>query len=226
MSELTDLIKERGHWQVVIRPERHVGRRVDEIQVLFPLVESAAVEIRGWDFPHIDRTSQPHIDVDWVGQESAWQHHLEAWRLYMSGQFLDLAGFPSDWRDRSTVWPGGDDWEPGRHLVVGEAVYKLTEIAEFAARLALTEVGDTPMRVSVCPTGLMGRELIILDPLKVPLMHSYTAHIERLPMTRIIDSEELVGHAAEIAISMARELFARFGWNPSEETLLGFMKPI
>ena len=225
MTALTDRIRERGHWRIAIRPERYVENRVELIHRLFPLVEGAAVEIRGWDFPHIDRTQAPHIDVDWVGQESEWQHHLEAWRLYMSGQFIDVAGFPSDWRDQSAVWPADGGWEAGKELGVGEVVYKLTEIVEFGARLALSEVGDAQMYMGIIVGGLSGRQLIIDDPRKVPFMHPYVCEIEELPLERSIEREDLVGRPREVSVEFARELFARFGWNPSAETLLGFLRP-
>lgn len=226
MSELTDRIRDRGHWRVKIRPLRYVERRVEAIHRLFPIVERASVEIRGWDFPHIDRNRTAHIDVDWVGQESEWQHHLEAWRIYLSGQFLDIAGFPGDWRDLSTVWPPDSGWVTGTELGVGEVVYKLTEIIEFAARLTLSELGDGETSVSIVAAGLSGRQLKVDDPRKAPLLHPYVCEIDEFPIEQTFDGDQLVGAAVPTAVSMAQELFARFGWNPSTETVLGFLDPL
>lgn len=224
MTALTDQIRTRGHWRIVIRSEVFRPRRVERIRELFPLVAGAAVEIRGWDFPHIDRTTQPHIDVDWVGQESAWEHALESWRLYMSGQFVDVAGFPNDWRDLSRVWPADPNWEPGQDFGVGEAVYKLTEVVEFAARLSLSSVGDRRMYLGVTAAGLRGRLLVVDDPRKMPFAHQYRCEIDELPLERTLDRDHLIAEPLEIALELATELFARFQWNAGHELLAGFLR--
>jgi hypothetical protein len=210
----------------VIRPDEFTERRVERVQELFPLVEGAAVEIRGWDFPHIDRTTQPHVDVDWVGQESVWEHALESWRLYMSGQFVDVVGFPNDWRDQSTVWPAGPNWEPGQEFGVGEAVYKLTEIVEFAARLSLSSVGDERMYLGVTAAGLGGRLLVVDDPMKMPFAHEYRCGIDELPLERVLDRDHLVAEPLEVALELATEVFARFHWNTGHEVLTGFLRTL
>src|SRR3989337_3033873 len=106
---LLEKIKSRGYWRVVIRPGRFVEKRIRDITVLYPIIQKTTVELRGWDFPHVDPHINPHIDVDWVGQESEWEEFLEIWRFYRSGQFVDLAGIPEDWRDQSKLWPAGKD---------------------------------------------------------------------------------------------------------------------
>jgi hypothetical protein len=191
---------------------------------LFPLVERSAVEIRGWDFPHIDRTTPPHVDVDWVGQESVWEHALESWRMYLSGQFIDIAGFPSDWRDRSRVWPPDGNWAPGQEFGVGEAVYKVTEIVEFAARLSLSEAGDERMHLKVTAAGLKERLLVVDDPRKRPFAHQYRCGIDELPLERVLDRDHLIAEPLEIALDLATELFARFRWDASYEVLADFLR--
>src|SRR5690606_22524925 len=123
-------------------------------------------------------------------------------------------------------WPPTGDWEVGRDLGVGETVYKLTEIVEFAARLALSPVGDSQMSIAIRAVGLNGRRLVVDDPRKLSFSMPYQSEIEEFPIDRSLSTEELVGHTPEVAIGFAKELFARFGWTPSEETLLGFLKPI
>ncbi len=78
---LLEKIKSRGHWRVVIRPGRFVEKRIQEISTLYPIIEKTSVNLRGWDFPHVDTHPNPKIDVDWVGQESEWEQFLEIWRF-------------------------------------------------------------------------------------------------------------------------------------------------
>ena len=111
-SGLLDLIKSRGHWRVEIRPTRFVPNRVERIAELYPLVERLSVRFRGWDYPHMDSRNGPHIDKDWVGQEFAWAHYKEIWRLYQSGKFIHVFALSEDWRDESDVWPAPPGWNP------------------------------------------------------------------------------------------------------------------
>src|SRR5438552_1882314 len=99
-AELLAKIKTRGYIDVAIRPATFVEERVGRAD-LFDVVNKCKVSLRGWDFPHINRNDDPHIDIDWVGQSYQWEHQLELWRLYRSGQFVSISGIPNEWRDES-----------------------------------------------------------------------------------------------------------------------------
>src|SRR5438093_8765937 len=101
MSPLLDKIKSHGHWRVVIRPFTFKKTRISEIKRLLPLLEKASVQLRGWDFPHIDRNDPPTIGLDYIGQECDWEDILEIWRFYQSGQFVHISGMRYDWLDLS-----------------------------------------------------------------------------------------------------------------------------
>lgn len=156
---LLEKIKSRGYWRVVIRPGQFVEKRIPEISSLYPIIQKTTVQLRGWDFPHVDPHTNLHIDVDWVGQESEWQEFLELWRFYQSGQFVDIAGIWEDWRDQSELRLGRHEMEPGALLGIGDTLFRFTEIFEFAARLALTKAGDELMHIEVTVCGLAGRRL-------------------------------------------------------------------
>lgn len=216
---LAEKIRSRGHWQVVIRPLQFLEKRIPEIHALFPIVEKASVHLRGWDFPHVDPHTQPHIDVDWVGQESEWQHHLEIWRLYQSGQFLDISGMHYDWRNQSEWFPASKGWKPNEILGVVDAVYRFTEIFEFAARLALTEAGDEQMHIEVIVGSLKGRRLWVDDRGRTPFFAEYRASLDEFPYRAQIPRSELAANPRDLALKAARELFWRFGWEAPIEIL-------
>ena len=64
-----DKIRTRGYWRVVIRPtmfeENHVPNHAD----LLPIIQRNSVQLRGWDYPHVDYQNPPLTGSDWVGQE-------------------------------------------------------------------------------------------------------------------------------------------------------------
>jgi hypothetical protein len=171
------------------------------------------VELRGWDFPHIDTNNPPVVGEDWVGQESEWKHHLEAWRLYQSGQFRSVKGLPDDWRDRSSVWPASERWEQGQKWGIFETIYQATEVFELASRLSLSDVGAEGFVVSMRAVGLEGRSLVMEDParnLSVP----YLSGMVEYEYAKTVTREALVADSRGMAIDAASDIIRRFAWDP------------
>src|SRR5262245_60110812 len=123
-------IRTRGYWRVVIRPSRFEEHHIPNHSELFPIVEKNSVRLRGWDYPHVDRQSEPLRGADWVGQDFDWQDEIEVCRLYMSGQFVHFFTIWGDWKDHSTVWPAEPGWKPGSCLYYVPTVYSFLEIFE------------------------------------------------------------------------------------------------
>lgn len=217
MSELTEKIRSRGHWRLLIRPEQYLSNRVP-YEALADVVRSVEVGMRGWNFPHF--TEPLNYGADWVGQESQFHHHLEAWRFFTSGQFADLIAFGSDWRDESELHPPPPDWQPGTHMPVWESLFRFTEIFELAARLALSRAGDDRMLVRIETHGLKGRALVAGDPNRAMLVRPYVAAIDSLPFEGQYRRDDLVSRARGEAVRAARELCLRFGWTAVTEDLL------
>jgi len=227
MSSLLDKINSRGYWRVVIRPQTFVEKRISQITELYPIVQNTSVELRGWDFPHLDPHTQTHIDIDWIGQESEWEIFLEIWRFYQSGQFIDIAGMHEDWYDQRHSIPAAfGDWRPGLILGIGNTLFRFTEIFEFAARLAMTQAGDDTMHIEITVSNLAGRKLWVDSPSRMPMLHDYTASIRELPYQIELSRTELIAAPRELALKPAIELFRRFGWNPSRDILRDHQKEL
>ena len=221
MNVLLEKIRSRGHWKVVIRPGTFVANRVPNITELYPILESRSVQLRGWDFPHLDSKTRPQIDQDWIEQASEWEQYLEFWRFYQTGQFVDFSGFTQDWRDQSRLSPPDKDWKPKMYLSVERAVFRFTEIFEFAARLSLTEAGDEQMHLEIIVGGLNGRGLGV-DPVRragSEILMGMKATIEEKPYKIDLSRVELITEPRGLALKPAVELFRRFGWDPSLEIL-------
>jgi hypothetical protein len=220
-SGLAEKIRSRCYWQTVVRPVQFQQTHIKDYSRLLPIVREASVRLRGWDFPHVDdRWEAKRAGNDWVGEELAWQDHLELWRLYQSGQFVSLRGLWHDWQGSSEVNPEGAG--PTNSLPLWDSIYRLTEIYEFAARLALTEAGDALMRVEVMVGGLQGRVLAQDHPRKTGLRKyvfladdfSYPA-----PDSDPIPIETLVGQPRELAAEALVELFRRFEFAASTDVV-------
>lgn len=202
---------------MVIRPGTFLETRIANISSLFPILQRTSVQLRGWDFPHLDRHNPLQIDVDWIGQESEREEHLELWRFYQSGQFVIFRGMDEDWIDPAKLKTTPAGWKPGQALSVEEVVLQFAEIFEFAARMSFTDAGDDVMRLAITIAGLNER------PLHVEysrwLREGYTASIEELPYQIDLTRLQLVAEPRDLSLTPAIELFRRFGWDPSREVL-------
>lgn len=219
MSELREKIKSRGHWAVSIKPSGP-GEPDEQLASLAVLVPSLSVQLRGWDFPHIDTNNPIARGLDWVGQESQYSHHLEAWRLHTNGLFVFMGGLPIDWRDESSWWPADETWKPGERLGVGDTVFSVTEFVEFASRLSTSAVGSESIEVSIVLQGVKGRLLYVDSPRRAGFYTEYRAGLEAIPVAKTIERTHLVADSRVIAAEVSRRIFETFGWDAPIENLL------
>jgi hypothetical protein len=221
MSQLTDIIKSKGYWSIVIRPSSFVDKRISDYSRLLPILQATSVQLRGWDFPHIDRRAELLRDLDSLGQETDWEYFKEAWRFFQTGQFAYLVAIHEDWTELAPA-----RWRPPSHLAsqgpllgVGDTLFRFSEVFEFAARLSMSEAGSEKMHIKVELHGLKGRSLWVDDPGRGSFDHRYVSEMETYPFEIDIERQFLIANAREMAIEPTVELFKRFGWNASVEIL-------
>ena len=218
MSLLTDKVRSRGHWEVVIRPSTFDLERVPWVK-LMPIIDKASVRLRGWPVPLVDgRNSEPTSGEDWIGQDVDAEvvAHFEAWRFFTSGQFSHLRAINADWRVGSEmvyVPPGASSV-----VEVWEILFYVTEVFELAARLALTEAGDDYMVVDATVHTGQGRVLVVGQHNRHEFMSPYRVP-PKIQRTTTISRQDLVAAPHEAAVLMSHELFNRCGWEPSREEL-------
>lgn len=217
MSEITDKIRSKGHWDVVIRPEPFNETRV-EYESLDEILVRAVVRLRGWPVPYIDHREMRRGD-DWIGQDIDAEivSHHEGWRFFSSGQFNHLREVSADWRTGRESTPVPDGFSTV--IEVWEILFYLTEVFELAARLALSPAGDERMTVDARLNGLTNRTLVVGQPGRMPLSPSCWTNCESLRRTVTLPGDELVAKGRQRAVTMARDFFLRFGWKPSIEQL-------
>ncbi len=215
---ILDKLRTRGHWLVTIRPATFREARVP-CGDLFPIVEKSSVRLRGWDYPHVDRGSEPIREADSVGQDCDRDDTVEFWRFYTRGQFAHRFGMSGDWRDRSNFWPADEDWQPLRDLWYLDAIDTFPEIFEFAARLALSEAGDARMHVEIKIRHLKGRRLVSELEGIFRSSDNYVTQADEWENHWEGSQVELIARPRELAAERAQDLFDRFGGDVSLETL-------
>lgn len=208
MCEILDKIRSRGYWKVVIRPTRYEDDRLTLDECRQAVVDNV-VFFRGWDYPHTNR-SDIVAGETWVQHTTDWSHYVEWWRMTQSGQFVHLFGIQEDWEPEALV-AGYADTDPGDALSVLNALFAITEIFEFASRLATSTVLEDEAYVEISLTGLEGRTLIMLDPGRI-LSGRYTCAVNELTQNWTLTTEELLGGSRELALDYAGWLFNRFNW--------------
>ena len=220
MTQLTEEIRTRGHWDIRIRPQEFKERRIASYPLLESVISRTVVSRRGWDFPHVGRFEELRHGPNWLGQETDWEYYREAWRLYQSGLFAYLLGIHEDWAERSHGWGPPERYkEHGPLIGVGDTLFRFTEAFEFAARLAVTEAGDETMAIAIDIHGLEGRSLWVDDPNRGSMDRWYSAHFDIYPFSIAIPRSELVATSDELALNATIDFFYRFGWKPVTEVL-------
>ena len=209
-TTVLDKIRSRGFWRVVIRPTTFLERRIARVADLFPIVEKSSVRLRGSEYPHIGDPQTRRTGSEWVESEFDREDDLEVWRFYLSGLFVHFFTIAGDWRDHSNLWPAQPGWAPGRELYSLQTMFSLVEIFEFAARLALSPVGGSQMRVEIDKAGLKGRHLAASEGI-FPSSYDFRTKAEEWKYLWEGSETELIASPRELATEAAHDLFARFG---------------
>ena len=218
---ILEKIRSRGHWRVCIRPVEFDEKHVENISNLLPIVTAASVQLRGWDFPHIDQRNPPELGSDWVQQHIDWHRHIEFWRIYQSGQFIYYGAYRIDWSKDATGWDQQPLFPPPEGLLmsVEDIVCCIAEFFEFAVALSLSEAGSPKLELSVTALHLDGRELRSSSPEQLWIWDGPRATLPKFELKEVFDRQDLVSNTRSLGLQWAKELFRRFSWDPSDDLL-------
>jgi hypothetical protein len=222
LTPLEDAIRSRGHWWIVIHPADYVEKRV-EMDRLEPILRRSVVQLRGWDFPHFSDRDPIAWRMKSIAGKTEWQYYREVLRFYCSGQFSYLGGIHEDWFDQVEFprWgPPAALRERGSLLGVGDALFRMTEVFEFASRLAVTPAGGDAMNIKVEVHNLRDRMLWVDSPNRFPMDHEYRADIESYISEDQFAASQLAAGARPLAANWTLELLRRFGFKPPLSMLL------
>ena len=219
-TPLIDKIKSRGYWYVIIRPTQFNQHLIPSLDECHRLIEESKVSLRGWDYPHLPRLGQGlSKGVDWIESSTesmVWIPILEYWRFYQSGQFAHLFNCTEDWIDLDQLqiqsW-GRNRPLPEKVLSILSTVYRVTEIYEFAARLAAKEIFRSDLSITVELHGMKERVLVVTGHMRAPLLENYTCKLDDLPYPpKTVSLETLLAQASDLALENILWFFERFHW--------------
>ncbi len=159
MTTTVEKVKTRGHWDIRVRPETHNANRIQQLADIERAVRDSVVSLRGWDFPHFDPRDCPTRSANYIEQATDWEHFVELWRAYKSGQFVSINALSEDWRDQSYGWRAPEGWQYGKTLSVDDAVFRLLEIYEFAARWSKALSIQESLVIECALRGIQNRSL-------------------------------------------------------------------
>lgn len=226
MSTLLDKIKTRSYWEVNITPTEFQEKRIQNIMDLKEIIYKEAVNFRGWDFPHYDFNKEAEVGTNWVGQEFEWNHYLETWRIFQSGQFVHYSGLFYDWKDQSELWPMDANWDKNKWIQTYEIVYRIREIYEFASRLAQKIENTKTIDISITLHNIKNKSLLN-PPTAMPFPTLKTCTLDHFPLpVSTITTPELIANNKDLAISSTIEIFRRFNWNANKEVLIQILSKI
>ena len=148
-KELLDKIKSRGYWKVQFTPLKFNQLLIPDRKQLIDMVTNYRVKLRGWDYPHLSHWEKPQsrevvIGKDYIEGGCDWNTQIEFWRFYQSGQFIHLFAMDEDWwaEDAWVTRPDLKALKSGDAFGTISAIYTVTEIFEFAHRMAKLGVYD------------------------------------------------------------------------------------
>ena len=212
MNAVIEKIKSRGYWHVIIRPLEFLNSRIHELGTCRTFVRDNKVILRGWDYPHYDERTEPTSGLNFVEQFTDWQNYIEGWRLYQSGQFVHCKALIEDWFDARTMWGEPRNVPPRECLSIIGTVYLITEIYEFASRLANKKYLGEACHIKISLRNTKNRMLTSFDASRF-FIGTYQTTLEEIPRHIELSTAELIGRSAELALEHVVWLYQRFNWD-------------
>ncbi len=210
IQETVEQIKSHGFWEVIIRPLKFEKDHIKTLGECAKLIEENKVLLRGWDYPHVSSKYRIKSGTDWVENLTNWNDHKEYWRMYRSGQFFHLFAFREDWWGNVQIFRSQQTFTtPDYGLEIICTLYTITEIYQFAARLAQRGIFDDSLKISITLNGTKNRRLVTSE-INRSLLDDYVCIIKNIPLSRTIGPEEIITKANVFAIDDTMRIFERF----------------
>lgn len=216
---VVEKIKSRGYWRVILRPSRFNAKRVERLPTLREIICKNSVQIRGWDFPHLDQ-EPVRVGQDFIECGISWSGINEYWKFFQSGQLIHLSGYHIDWVENGSPPRARTD----KVIGIGDTIFHFFEIYEFASRLSRSEAGDIEMALEIELHGLEGRSLWVDSHNRSPMLRVHKATLDSFRHEQKVSQTELATKTKELSVKAAVQLFDRFMWHPGEDFIGEWLK--
>lgn len=216
-KNLLETIKSRGYWRVNFQPVI-IATKISSLGDCLDIVEKNRVELRGWDYPHFPRRRDADSNVEAGNNYYAgwieWYNHIEFWRMYQSGQYLHYFALREDGGDTDgwDITPNSNT-EPNKFLSIVGTIYSITEIFEFASRLATQNLYDEGVKISITLDNAENRILRMEDPMRGPLFDEYKTALKEITFSQVYSKEDLITKPQDLALEVIVYIFDRFKWH-------------
>ncbi len=226
---LLDTIKSRGYWLANFKPAIYDSKKIKSIAECKSIIINNVVQKLGWRFPYIlmqrgkngGLTPGNNFFQGWINTGM----HKEFWRLYQSGQFVIYKALQEDWYKE-------DDWggriiggalpppEPMSSLDVFNTTYQVAGFFIFLSRLVQQGLYDDGVVVDISLNNTKGRELLISDPLRGPLLGDYKTASNTISEEKIMTKQEILSQPKELIVKLSLRIFDSFGWHKPNENAI------
>jgi len=210
-----------AYFDVAVRPGPYQAERLTPAE-LAPFVAEQAVRLRGWPVPMVS----PHDPIQrhgtWLAQDSESMFHVEAWRIFTSGQFLQRRLLATDVRDTAEL--RAEDKRATGAVALWDVLLYAVEVAELGARLA-TRLGCETVTLEVSLRGIRGRELVSGDSRR-RLFGPYLSAAEAFSATRSLEVSDLLTDARAAGVDMAQRILRQFGLDAQDQLLRDYQDEV
>lgn len=221
-SELLATIDSYAHFDVAIYPTQYKSPRVLSVD-LESFVVGNAVRLRGWPVPYVDGDLAGLVRrTGSIGQDltAKFSPHLEAWRMCVSGQFLQRRVVVTDLRDSAELHAANP---ATKTIAVWDVLLYFVELAEFAARASSAlEVDEVTIDVSL--DGADDRELVSGD-------WAHELNGRYLIPTAIVasgsfPSARLLSDTRAVGVELAQQIFRAIGLDVPDQVFLDWQAQV
>ncbi|MFA6024379.1 MAG: hypothetical protein WC777_04160 [Candidatus Gracilibacteria bacterium] len=227
-NELLNTIKSKGYWKVLVRPNKFESNLISSLDVAKKVIDENKVDLRGWDYPHVDRdTSAASEDSIHSKCSSERGSEYEYWRYFLSGQFVHYFGTREDWlieeEDAEAIrqrfhFGVEEGTEPYRFLDVLSTLYRLNEIFLFTSRLAQAGYLGDSLHLEIELIGVKDRTLFFWSRDR-HLRSIYTCDFpsDKITFIHDITKADIISDHARFALEDALKLFSSFNWRTASK---------
>jgi pyrimidine deaminase RibD-like protein len=213
-TELLRKIWSKPYWHVWIRPTEFKRARFQDVERCRQFVLSSEVRVEGWfAYPSFSPQTLEFGD-EWISGElehsSKMMSRAERWSLFRSGQFIQNRAFD-------------EIAQLGDRVHVIEILDMATAAFEFAARMADQGILTPSAAITFELRGVAGRSLTwpqdLLGDVDAVGRNCWCQD-EILSVERRFTTDEIRARKRALALDVALELYAKFGWiEPSTQRL-------